>query len=176
MTERVPESPAAAAQPTAVFTEDRVPYDGIEEAFAELVELYGGAVTASRLRARDFTLPVRRGLSGGGAVECSITWTPEEDPEITPPERTAVVTVTCNRDLDAPKAQRVLLLIAGVIGALLFMLWPFYPGEKAFGTLAWLGGVIAIAVYVMTLRKTTGGLAYDFLQKLAARQRASTEA
>jgi hypothetical protein len=164
----------------AVFSEDRVPYDGIEETFAELVELYGGAVTASRLRARDFTLPLRRGLSGGGAIECSITWTAEEDsapsdPEPTTPARTAVVTVTCNRDLDAPKAQRILLLIAGVVGALMFMLWPFYPGEKQFGTLAWLGGVIAIAVYVMTLRKTTGGLAYDFLQKLAARQRAIAE-
>jgi len=178
MTERAPESPAAAAPPTAVFTEDRVPYDGIEEAFAELVELYGGAITASRLRARDFTLPLRRGLSGGGAIECSITWTPEDeaaDPEPPAPVPTALVTVTCNRDLDAPKAQRILLLIAGVIGALMFMLWPFYPGEKQFGTLAWLGGVIAIAVYVMTLRKTTGGLAYDFLQKLAARQRANSE-
>jgi hypothetical protein len=53
----------------------------------------------------------------------------------------------------------------------MFMLWPFFPGEKAYGTLAWLGGVVAIAVYLMTLPKTSGGLAYDFLQKLAARQR-----
>jgi hypothetical protein len=52
------------------------------------------------------------------------------------------------------------------------MLWPFFPGERAFGALAWLGGIIAIAVYLMTLRKTSGGIAYDFLQRLAARQRA----
>jgi hypothetical protein len=52
------------------------------------------------------------------------------------------------------------------------MLWPFFPHEKAYGTLAWLGGVIAFAVYLMTLRKTSGGIAYDFLQRLAARQRA----
>ena len=34
-------------------------------------------------------------------------------------------------------------------------------------------GVVAIAVYVLTLRKTSGGIAYDFLQRLAARQRSS---
>lgn len=141
------------------FTEDRIPLDGIEESFAELVDLYGGEVTASRLNERDFVLPLRRGQASGGAVECTITWSEE------------AVTVLCNRDLDAPKAQRVLLLLAGVAGAVMFMLWPFFPGEKGYGTLAWLGGVVAIAVYLMTLRKTSGGLAYDFLQKLAARQR-----
>jgi len=66
--------------------------------------------------------------------------------------------------------------VTGVAGAVLFMLWPFFPGEKQFGTLAWLGGVIAIAVYIMTLRKTSGGIAYDFLNRLAARQRAAAEA
>ncbi|HEU4889543.1 MAG TPA: hypothetical protein VFV49_16780 [Thermoanaerobaculia bacterium] len=147
------------------FTEDRIPLDGIEESFAELVELYGGDVTASRLNERDFTLPLRRGQASGGGVECTIAWAPSEADDGT-------VTITCNRDVDAPKAQRVLLLLAGVVGAVMFMLWPFFPGEKAYGTLAWLGGVIAIAVYLMTLRKTSGGLAYDFLQKLAARQRA----
>jgi hypothetical protein len=141
------------------FTEDRIPLDGIEVTFAELVELYGGDVTASRLGERDFTLPLRRGQASGGGVECTIAWADQ------------TVTVTCNRDVDAPKAQRVLLLLAGVAGAVMFMLWPFFPGEKGYGTLAWLGGVIAIAVYLMTLRKTSGGIAYDFLQRLAARQR-----
>lgn len=149
-----------AATPAARFTEDRIPLDGIEETFAELVELYGGEVTASRLGERDFTLPLRRGQASGGAIECTIAWADD------------TVTITCNRDIDAPKAQRVLLLLAGVIGAVMFMLWPFFPGQKEYGTLAWLGGIVAIAVYLMTLRKTSGGLAYDFLQKLAARQRA----
>ena len=146
------------------FTEDKVPFDGIEEAIGELVELYGGDVTASRDHERDFTLPLRRGVASGGAVECTISWAPAD-------ARDATVQLTCNRDLDAPKLQRVMLLVAGVIGAVLFMLWPFYPGEGGFGTLAWLGGVIAIAVYIMTLRKTSGGIAYDFLQRLASRQR-----
>jgi hypothetical protein len=30
---------------------------------------------------------------------------------------------------------------------------------------------VAIAVYLMTLRRTSGGLAVDFLQRLASRQR-----
>jgi hypothetical protein len=149
----------------ARFTEDGIPVDGIEEAFAELVELYGGEVTASRLGERDFTLPLRRGNASGGGVECTISWAAVENGE-------ATVTLTCNRDVDAPKAQRVMLLLAGVVGAVLFMLWPFFPHEKAYGTLAWLGGIVAIAVYLMTLRKTSGGLAYDFLRRLAVRQRA----
>lgn len=151
--------------PAAQFTEDRIPVDGIETAFAELVDLYGGEVTASRLAERDFILPLKRGMASGGGVECTISWATVEEGQ-------ATVTLTCNRDLDAPKIQRVLLLLAGVIGAVLFMLWPFFPGEKAYGTLAWLGGIVAIAVYLMTLRKTSGGLAYDFLQRLARRQRA----
>lgn len=147
------------------FTEDRIPLDGIEEAFSELVDLYGGEVTASRLGERDFILPLRRAMAPGGGVECTVSWAAGD----------GTVTLTCNRDIDAPKAQRVALLVAGIIGAVLFMLWPFFPHEKAYGTLAWLGGLIAIAVYLMTLRKTSGGIAYDFLQRLAARQRAEQE-
>jgi hypothetical protein len=146
------------------FTEDRVPLGGIEDAIGELVDLYGGDVTASRTNELDFILPLRRGVASGGAVECTISWAAQDS-----------LTLTCNRDLDAPKAQRVLFLLAGVIGSVLFMLWPFFPQEKAWGSLAWLGGLVAIAVYLMTLRKTSGGIAYDFLQRLAARQRSEAE-
>jgi hypothetical protein len=152
------------AQPVEL-TEDRVPFAGIEESVAELVDLYGGEVTASRERAREFTLPLRRGNASAGAIACTVAWTPTNEVE-------SSVRMTCDRNVDAPKAQRVLLLIAGVVGALMFMLWPFYPGERAFGTLAWLGGLIALAVYLMTLRKTSGGIAFDFLKRLADRQRA----
>ncbi|HEX6098983.1 MAG TPA: hypothetical protein VF432_21895 [Thermoanaerobaculia bacterium] len=147
------------------LTEDRVPFDGIDDAIEELVDLYGGEVTARRDRARDFTLPLRRGMASSGGVECTLSWAPDDD-------RDATVRLVTNRDVDAPKAQRVLLLLAGVIGSVMFMLWPFFPGERAFGTLAWLGGIVAFAVYLMTLRKTSGGIAHDFLQRLAARQRA----
>lgn len=156
------------AQPVEL-TEDRVPFEGIEESIAELVDLYGGALTASRDRTRTFTLPLKRGMATGGGVECTVTWTPANTTD-------ATVRLTCDRNVDAPKAQRILLLIAGVVGALMFMLWPFYPGERAFGTFAWLGGLIAIAVYLMTLRKTSGGIAFDFLRRLALRQRSRVDA
>lgn len=146
------------------LSEDRVPLEGIEESIDELVGVYGGEITAERAGARDFTLPLRRGGGGGGAVECTVSWADD-----------GVVTLSTNRTVDAPKTQRVLILMAGIIGAVMFMLWPFYPGERVYGTLAWLGALVAISVYLMTLRRTSGGVAADFLQRLAARQRASRE-
>lgn len=141
------------------LTEDRVPLDGIDESVRELVEMYGGTMNATREQARDFTLPLRRGVASSGAVECTISWADE------------TLTLSTNRDVDAPKYQRVMLLLAGVIGSVLFLLWPFYPGQREYGTLAWLGGAVAIAVYLISLRRTSGGIAADFLQRLARRQR-----
>jgi len=56
-------------------------------------------------------------------------------------------------------------------------MWPFF-GKAAtqLGTLAWVGGFVALAVYFLTLRRTSGGLAYDFLQRLARRQREAVTA
>jgi hypothetical protein len=153
----------ASARPVE-FTEDRIPSDGIEETIDELVELFGGDMMTSRENERRFTLPLRRGVAAAGGIECTVSWTAAEDGQ-------AVVRLVCNRDVDAPKAQRVLLLVAGVIGSLVFMIWPFFHHTRELGALAWIGGVIALAVYLMTLRKTSGGIAYDFLQRLAKRQR-----
>ena len=135
--------------------EDGVPLEGIEESFRELVDVYGGTIK----NANEFTLPLRRGVPSSGSVECTISWADDK------------ITLTANRDVDAPKYQRVLLLVAGVIGSVLFMLWPFYPGQREYGTLAWLGGAVAIAVYIISLRRTSGGVVADFLQRLARRQR-----
>lgn len=145
------------------FTEDRIPLEGIEETIGELVDLYGGSIDSEGERRRLVTLPLRRGVASSGSIQCTISWAPGEE--------TGDVTLTCDRDVDAPKAQRVLFLVAGIIGSLLFMMWPFFPAEKEWGTLAWLGGLVALAVYLMTLRKSSGGLAYDFLERIAARQR-----
>ena len=150
------------------FVEDRVPLEGIEESIGELVELYGGTVTASRAGACEMTLPLRRGVGSAGAVDCTVSWAGEP--------ASGTVTMLCSRDVDAPKIQRVLLLAAGVAGALMFMLWPFYPGEKEYGALAWMGGAIAFAVYLLTLKKSSGGIAADFLRRLADRQRTEIEA
>lgn len=146
------------------LTEDRIPRDGIEETIAELVDLYGGEMREERDNARDFVLPLRRGVATAGGVECTVSWAPDDE---------TTVTLVCNRELDAPKAQRVALLLAGVVGALLFTLWPFFAGKtNQLGTLAWIGGIVALAVYFLTLKRTSGGVASDFLQRLAQRQRA----
>ena len=142
------------------FSEERVPIDGIDETVEHLVELYGGEVTARETTSRRFTLPLRRGIATSGAVECNVVWTDAGD-----------ITLTCDREIDAPKSQRVLLLTVGVIGALLFMIWPFFPQRREFGALAWIGGAVAIAVYLITLRKTSGGIALDFLHRLVKHQR-----
>jgi hypothetical protein len=39
------------------------------------------------------------------------------------------------------------------------------------GALAWIGGIVALAVYFLTLKRTSGGVASDFLRRLAQRQR-----
>jgi hypothetical protein len=148
------------------FTEDRIPFDGMNDAVEELVELYGGEVIAREERECRFILPLRRGIASSGGVECTVSWAPDD-------ERDATVTLLCNRDVDAPRTQRILLLAAGVVGALMFTIWPFFPHPLEFGALAWIGGAVAIAVYFLTLRKTSGGIAYDFLQRLARRQRES---
>ncbi|MGZ8868584.1 MAG: hypothetical protein ACXW2P_09595 [Thermoanaerobaculia bacterium] len=146
------------------FTEDRVPCDGIEETIAELVELYGGEITRSAPNEREIVLPLRRGVAASGGIQCTLTWKRDSEAEGT-------VRMLCDRDVDAPKAQRVALLIAGVVGSLLFMIWPFVEMRRGFGALAWVGGAVAIAVYLLTLRRTSGGIAWDFLQRLARRQR-----
>jgi hypothetical protein len=146
------------------LTEDRIPREGIEETIAELVDLYGGEMKNERDNARDFVLPLRRGVATAGGVECTVSWAAEAE---------TTVTLVCSREIDAPKAQRVALLLAGVVGALLFTLWPFFAGRtNQLGTLAWVGGLVALAVYFLTLKRTSGGLASDFLRRLALRQRA----
>jgi hypothetical protein len=151
------------------FTEDRIPREGIEETISDLIDLYGGELTESRENERRFTLPLRRGIAAAGGVECTVSWAPGAAGD-------TVVTLVCNRDVDAPKAQRIALLVAGVIGSLLFMIWPFFAHSKELGALAWIGGIIALAVYFMTLRRTSGGIAYDFLQRLAKSQRSRAAA
>jgi len=153
----------AEQQPVA-FTEDRIPADGLELAIGELVDLYGGEIKASRLHERDFVLPLRRGVAASGGVQCTVSWTTNETNE-------ATVTLRCDREVDAPRIQRILLLVA----AMFFMIWPFFPHQQELGTLAWMGGIVALAVYFMTLRRTSGGLAFDFLQRLARRQRSGPE-
>ena len=44
-------------------------------------------------------------IAAAGGIECTVSWTAAEDGQ-------AGVTLNCNRDVDAPKAQRVVFLVA----------------------------------------------------------------
>ncbi|HSP35502.1 MAG TPA: hypothetical protein VLU46_14415 [Thermoanaerobaculia bacterium] len=146
-----------------------MPSTGIEEAISELVDLYGGEIRESRANERQFVLPLRRGVATSGGVQCTLSWAVGEGDE-------ATVRLVCDRDIDAPKAQRIAMLIVGVIGSMFFMIWPFFPHQQELGTLAWMGGLMAIAVYFLSLKRSSRGIAADFLQRLASRQRAMAEA
>ncbi len=150
------------------FSEDRVPSEGLEEAISELVDLYGGEMKESSAHERQFVLPLRRGVAVSGGVQCTVSWAVGEGNE-------ATVTLVCDRDVDAPKAQRIAMLAVGVIGAMFFTIWPFFPHRQELGTLAWMGGLVALAVYFMSLKRSSRGLAADFLHRLASRQRAMAE-
>src|SRR4051812_24537204 len=125
------------------FTEDRIPREGIEETVSDLIDLYGGELIASQENERRFELPLRRGIAAAGGVECTVSWAAGEAGD-------AVVTLVCNRDVDAPKAQRIALLVAGVVGSLLFMGWPFFAPSEELGALAWIGGLLPPALLFLT--------------------------
>src|SRR5581483_3586841 len=99
------------AETAVEFREDRVPSAGMAEAVDEMVDLYGGEIRTSGEQLRRFVLPLRRGVAVAGGVECTLSWTVGEADQ-------ATLTMQCNRDVDAPKAQRIALLVVGVIGAL----------------------------------------------------------
>lgn len=141
-------------------SEERVPLNGIADNASELIELYGGRVTAVSEYELRFVLPQRRGAAAAGGAESVMSWS-----EDTPGEGT--VTVTAEGYVAAPTVQRLAILVVGVIGAILWLLWPFFP---SIGPLAFLGAVVAFATYLMTLRPQTGTSA-DLLQKLARSQR-----
>jgi len=140
------------------FIEDQVPLAGIEQSGVELVEMIGGTIESATPSGIRFTLPERRG-AGGAAVECLLSWSDEDG---------GTVRLKTEREVAAPKLQRLVLLGTGVLGAFLWLLWPFFPH---LGALSWMGGAIAIATYFVSLRRTPVGAAADLLQRLVSRQR-----
>lgn len=143
------------------LVEDRIPLEGIGETAAELVELYGGTVESETESRMTFLLPQRRSVNASGAITCSISWETGMTGEGT-------VTLTADRESTTPPASHVAILVAGVFGAFLWTLWPFFPN---LGAAAWVGAALAFASYFLTLRRTRPGIASDFLQRLAREQR-----
>ena len=143
------------------LVEDRIPLEGLPETAAELIEMYGGRIDSRTDGQMSFTLPVRRGIAAAGEIDCRMSWTASEGNE-------GQVTLSVSHVSDRPRPQQNAILVAGVIGATLWMLWPFIPG---LGAASWVGAVIAFAAYFLTLKRTSGGIANDLLQRLARIQR-----
>lgn len=143
------------------YVEERVPLDGIAETAEEVITAYGGEITAQSDEGRTFSLPRRRGVAASGAVQCELTWEHDD-------EGIGIVTLTSGEEVAAPRPQAIALLVVGVIGAILWLLWPFFPN---LGPVAWTGGIVAIAAYLLTLKKTPRGVIWSLLQQIADAQR-----
>lgn len=138
---------------------DQVPLDSIASAASEIIEMVGGTVESETFDGIRFTLPSRRGSSAGGSVACLLSWSGEDG---------GTVRLTGERDIPPPKARQVLLLGMGVLGALFWLLWPFFPD---LGAAAWVGGAVAIAAYFVSLRASPVGAAAELLERIVSRQR-----
>lgn len=147
------------------YSEDDVPLENIFESVGDIVTMLGGTVGERGPSSIAFTLPRRRGVAASGEVAGEVSWTFGES-------GTGRVTITADEELNVSRPQRLALLVAGVVGAGLFVVWPFFPG---LGALAWIGGLVAIAVYLLTLRTTQNGMIWHLLQRIADVQVARAE-
>lgn len=136
------------------YREEGVPLEGMESTASEVVELYGGRVTSREPGALRFQLPRRRGADSSGSVACVLEWGEGE---------TGTVTLSAEHEIDASRPQRIALLVAGTLGALVFTVWPFFP---AMGNVAGVGLVVAVAVYLLTLRQSPHGLVGNLLRQI----------
>ena len=143
------------------LVEDHVPLEGIRETIELVVSSHGGEVTpASAADALGFRLPIRQGIGASGEIRGTIRW--EGDPG------DGVVRIASDGEITRPRWSHIAILVAGAIGSLLFILWPFYP---ALGPASWVGGALAFAAYFLTLRRTHGGTLARLLGNIADAQR-----
>jgi hypothetical protein len=146
---------------TGEHVEDHVPLEGIRETIEMVVSSHGGDVLeASEPDAVAFRLPVRQGIGASGEIRGTIRW--EGDPAA------GVVRINAEGEVTRPRASQIAILVAGTIGSLLFILWPFYP---ALGPASWVGGALAFAAYFLTLRRSPGGILARLLGNIADAQR-----
>ena len=141
--------------------EDDVPLVGIAETATDWIELFAGRVQTTGDGRLDFTLPHRRGVAASGAVKCFLEWSGAEGTI----GRLRLVT---GDDVDAPGPQQIALLVAGVVGSLACILWPFFP---SLAPAAGVGAVVAVGAWLLTLRRSGAGVAANLLRKIVETQR-----
>jgi hypothetical protein len=153
---------AAASEPrSGEHVEDHVPLEGIRETIELVVTSHGGEVL--EMEAADavaFRLPIRQGIGASGELRGTIRWEGEAGD--------GILRIASDGEVVRPRASHIAILVAGAVGSLLFILWPFYP---ALGPASWVGGALAFAAYFLTLRRTHGGTLARLLGNIADAQR-----
>ncbi|MBI2213144.1 MAG: hypothetical protein HYU52_05805 [Acidobacteria bacterium] len=141
--------------------EDDVPLEGVAETASGWIELFAGRVQSTTEGRLDFTLPSRRGVAASGAVKCFLEWSDAG-------EGLGRVRLVTGDSVDGPGPQQVALLIAGVAGSLVCILWPFFP---SLAPAAGVGAVLAVGAWLLTLRRSGAGVAATLLSKIVETQR-----
>lgn len=151
----------AEAQQGLDIAEDDVPLEGIAETATDWIELFAGKVQATSAGRLDFTLPSRRGVAASGAVRCFLEWSGTGD-------GVGRVRLVTGDNVDGPGTQQVALLVAGVAGSLVVILWPFFP---SLAPAAGVGAVLAVGAWLLTLKRSGAGVAGNLLKKIVETQR-----
>lgn len=143
------------------IAEDDVPLDGVAETATGWIELFAGRVQSTADGRLDFTLPSRRGVAASGAVKCFLEWSDEG-------EGVGRLRLVTGDSVDGPGPQQIALLVAGVAGSLVCILWPFFPSLTP---AAGVGAVLAVGAWLLTLRRSGAGVAANLLRKIVETQR-----
>lgn len=141
--------------------EQDLPLSGIVENARELIEIFGGRIEGESEGSVFFNLPARRGLAASGSIRCALTWS-----EVSPGR--GEVAIETGDHVPGPGLQHVLLLVAGIVGSLVAMLWPFFPSLTP---AAGVGAIIAFAAYLLTLKRSGANVVQDLFSRLVAGQK-----
>ena len=152
-----------ATRPPVEYVEDRVPLEGIEERAGDIITTLGGTIDSSHDRRIDFTLPLRQGVAASGALHGTLLWEAGSEDE-------GIVTIRADDEVEEKSASRIALLVAGTFGALLWILWPFFP---ALGPASWVGAALAFAAWFLAVRRSRGGIIMNLLRTIVEAQRRS---
>ena len=141
--------------------EQDVGLERIAERARDLVELYGGQIENESHGSLTFRLPSRRGVAVSGSIRCVLTWSESSSGK-------GDVALETGDHVPGPGFQHVLLLVAGIAGSLVAILWPFFPSLTP---AAGVGAVIAFAAYLLTLKRSGANVVQDLFNRLVKAQR-----
>ena len=140
--------------------EQNVPARQLVENAEALIELYGGHLESSDDASMTFRLPSRRGVAAAGAIRCVLSWEQKASDKVD-------LALETGDYVPGPGLQHILLLVAGIVGSLMAMMWPFYPSLAPAGGV---GAIVAFAAYLLTLRRSGANVVQDLFLRLVDSQ------